>query len=391
MAGERKARLAITARESEEVNRIRFVAHSLGFSSTDAFNNTRDTYQVASRSQYDIFITYQSFQDMTGLTMIQSLRETGNYGLESHLVLVDVLNRELMVSLAECNIKFVVQKPFSSDHISQKLESLWREERNLNPTEKSYREAHAAFQSGMNEMALDLTLKLVKEQKANEKILLLLGDIFLRMGRQEEAHKVYQKARTSFPQSYVPAHKIAKLLMKQKRFTEAVELLDDLARLSPLNLEILANTGLANFELGRYEAAKAAMTRLRTLDRKRKDANEVLARIAIREGDYNTSFKALMESHGAAELCDVLHREAEVLRTQKAYLRVVDFYLKHIEMLGDHPMAFDLYYRLGLAYQDIYDSGNALRYLQKAVDLEPSYEPAGIALTEAKANNRSHA
>ncbi|MDQ3234882.1 MAG: tetratricopeptide repeat protein [Pseudobdellovibrionaceae bacterium] len=384
MARDRKVRLAITARESEEVNRIKFVARSLGFSTTDTFNSPRHTYQVASRSQYDIFITYHSFQDMTGLTMIQSLRETGNYGLESHLVLVDILNRDLMVVMAEHNIKFVLQKPFNSDHISQKLESLWQEECSLTPVEKSYREAHAAYQSGLNDMALDLTVRLVRDQKLHEKSLLLLGDIFLKTGRDEDARKVYEKARESFPQSYIPAHKIAKLLMKQNRYAEAVEMLNELARLSPLNLEILANTGLANFQIGHYDAAKAAMSQLRTLDRERQDANEILARVAIQEGDYVNGLKFLSASHGPSELCEVFHREADVMRQRNAFVRVIDFYLKAIEMLGDHPFLFDFYYRLGLAYQDIYDDSNAVRYLQKAVDLEPSYEPAASALRKIR-------
>lgn len=382
MGQQKRVRLAITARNQEEADRIRFVVHSNGFSLADTFINPRHTYHVASRSQYDIFITCQNFHDMSGLTLIQSLRGTGNYGLESHLVLVDSLDSELMVVLAECNIRYVIQKPFNSEHISQKLESLWKEECHLPPAEIAYREAHAAFHSGLSEMAMNLTAKFIKDNKPNEKCLLLLGDIFSKLEKYEEAGKVYEKAREIFPQSYVAAHKIARLLMEQKRDDEAVLLLDDLARLSPLNLEILANTGLANFEIGQYEESRAAMLKLKQLDRERKDANQILARIAIREGNYESSFRILVDSHTAIELCEVLHREAEAMRKQNSYVRVIDFYLKHIEMMNDHPFLFDLYYRLGLAYQDIFDQIQAKRCLEKALEHEPSYEPAAAALSQ---------
>jgi len=278
MINGKDVRLAITARGQEDASRIVHVAQSLKFKQFDVFLNTRDTYQAAVRRQYQMFITYQNFADMSGLTMIQSLRETGNYGLEPHLVLVDSLDRDVMVVLAEHNIKYVIPKPFDSGHILQKLESLYHEELHLPEEEKAFREAHAALASGLVDMALDLAMNLVKNHRPLEKSFLLLGDIFMKLGRHEDAHKVYQKARDIFPQSYVPTHKIAKLLMKEKRFDEAVPLLDELARLSPLNLEILANTGLSNFETGRYEEAKAAMHKLKVLDRTRKDANEVLAR-----------------------------------------------------------------------------------------------------------------
>jgi tetratricopeptide (TPR) repeat protein len=380
MINGKDVRLAITARGQEDATRIVHVAQSLKFQNVDVFLNTRDTYQAAVRRQYQMFITYQNFADMSGLTMIQSLRETGNYGLEPHMVLVDSLDRNVMVVLAEHNIKYVIPKPFDSSHILQKLQSLYQEELHLSEEEKAFREAHAALSAGLVDMALDLATNLVKTQKPLEKSLLLLGDIFLKLGRHDDARKVYQKARDLFPQSYVPTHKIAKLLMKEKRFDEAVPLLDDLARLSPLNLEILANTGLSNFELGRYEEAKAAMNKLKALDRLRKDANEVLARVAMRAGDYRGSLEALRESHGSVEVFEVLQREVEAMREQKAYVRIIDFYLNYIEMLHDHPYLYDLYYRLGMAYQDIFDEVNAKRYLKKALQIEPDYEPAALAL-----------
>ncbi|HET9236676.1 MAG TPA: tetratricopeptide repeat protein [Oligoflexus sp.] len=382
MINGKDVRLAVTARGQEDAARIVHVTQSLKFPNVDVFLNTRDTYQAAVRRQYQLFITYQNFADMSGLTMIQSLRETGNYGLEPHMVLVDNLDRLIMVVLAEHNIKYVIPKPFDSSHILQKLQSLFHEELTLSEEEKAFREAHAAMSSGLVDMALDLATKLVKSHKPLEKSLLLLGDIFLKLGRHDDARKVYQKARELFPQSYVPTHKIAKLLMKEKRFDEAVPLLDELARLSPLNLEILANTGLSNFELGRYEEAKAAMKKLKTLDRLRKDANEVLARVAMRAGDFRGSLAALQDSHGSKELFEVLHREVQTMREQKAYVRVIDFYLKFIEMMQDHPYLYDLYYRLGIAYQDIFDEMNAKRYLKKALQMEPDYEPAALALTK---------
>ncbi len=384
MPNAKEIRLAITAPTTDDAKRLTHVTHSLGFSNSDVFQTPRLAYEVASRKQYEIFITYQDFEDMTGLTMIQSLRATGNYGLESHLFLVNRLDPELMVILSELNIKYVVQKPFNSDHISQKMQSLWQDECNLSQAEQLYREAHSAFQSGLYEMSLDLAVKLIKEHKPAEKHLLLLGDVFLKLDRHAEAQKSYQRARELFPQSYVPAHKIVKLLMKEKKFAEAAPLLDELTRLSPLNLEILANTGLSNFEIGEYERSKSAMARLKALDKERKDANEILARIAIREGDYRGSLK-LLSQHDSARLCEVLHAEVETLRQQQAYVRIIDLYLKFIEMLENHPMLYELYYKLGIAYLEIYDEIKARTYFQKSLSLESSYQPAVLALTKLKA------
>lgn len=378
----KEVRIAITAQNTEEAAMLHHVTRSCGFDKSKVFANPRETFEQASRQQFQLFITHHDFPDMTGLTMIQSLRASGNYGLEPHLFMVNQINHEVMVVLAEHNIKYVVQKPYSSDLVNQKLSSLWKDERNLSAFEQDYREAHAAFQSGLLEMAYEMAIKALKTHKLQEKILLLLGDLELRMGRPSEARKFYEKAQSSYPDSYVATHKLAQVLMKEGNFLKAAALLDDLQKLSPLNIEILAHAGLSNFEIGKFPEAKSAMSRLRFLDHKRKDANEILARVAIQEGDLRNAVEFLKDSHPSEDVVRVIKREGLTFADRNSHLRAIDMYLSAIKILGPIPEAYDLNFQLGMAYAEIYDHFNAVRYLKRSLELKPDFEMARQAYNQ---------
>ena len=373
-------RIAITAQSKDEAAMLHHVSRNCGFEKSVVFDCPRSTFEEAKRQQFQLFITYHDFPDMSGLTMIQSLRSTGNYGLEPHLFLVNHIDNDVLVVLAENNIKYAVQKPFHSDHINQKLASLWHEELHLSAFERDYREAHAALQGGLLEMAYDLAIKVLKTHKLHEKILLLLGDIEIKMGRNSESRKFYEKAQTSYPDSYVASHKLAQILMSEGNFAQAAELLNNLQKLSPLNIEILAHTGLSNFEIGKFKEAKSAMTRLRYLDHKRQDANEILARVAIQEGNFQGALEFLKDSHDSKEIVRVLKTEGNVFAGRNSHLRMIDMYLSMLSLLEDHSQSYEIYYQLGEAYAEIYDLFNAVKYIKKSLELNPDFTLARNAL-----------
>ncbi len=379
-------RIAITAQGKDEAAMLHHVSRNCGFEKSAHFDCPRTTFEEAKRQQFQLFITYHDFPDMSGLTMIQSLRSTGNYGLEPHILLVNQIDHDVLVVLAENNIKYAVQKPFHSDHINQKLASLWQEEQHLSAFEKDYREAHAALQSGLLEMAYDLAVKLLKTHKLHEKTLLLLGDIEIKMGRNAEARKFYEKAQTSYPDSYVATHKLAQILMSEGDFAQAAELLDKLQKLSPLNIEILANAGLSNFEIRKFKEAQSAMARLRFLDYKRQDANEILARIAIQEGNFQAAMRFLKDSHDSKGIVRVLKVEGNVFADRNSHLRMIDMYLSMLSLLEDQSQSFEIYYHLGEAYAEIYDLFNAVKYLKKSVELNPDFGLARNALKRYSSN-----
>jgi tetratricopeptide (TPR) repeat protein len=384
---DKTTKVAITARTKDEGDMLSHVARACGFEQLQVFSSPRVTFEVAKRNQFQLFITHHDFPDMSGLTLIQSLRATGNYGIEPHLFLVDALTPEIMLVLVENNINHVLAKPFSADRTQQKLTHLWQGELNITPAEQEFREAHAAMSSGLMEMAQELAIKNLRTHGPMEKLLLLLGDVETKLNHPVEARRYYDAAQKFNPKSSLAAQKLAQTYMLEKDFAKAAELMNELTKLNPLNLELLANAGLSNYEVGNLDEAKDAMSRLQGLDKERKDASEVLARVAIKEGDYETAMKQLKGTHDQKELVQMLNNEGVRLSHENEIDAAIAMYLKCITIIGENPYIYALHYNLGLAYNKHHDKANAITAFKKSLELKPDFEKAASALSKLEAKS----
>ncbi len=378
---EKKTKVAITARNKEEGDILNHAARACGFEQTQIFTSSRVTIEVAKRNQFQLFITHHDCPEVTGLTMIQTLRSTGNYGVEPHLFLVDHLTPEIMLVLVENNINHVLTKPYSADRIQQKLTHLWKEEVHISPAELEFREAHAAMNSGLMEMSSELAIKNLRTHGPSEKLLLLLGDVETKLNHPVEARRYYDAAQKFNPKSSAAAQKLAHTYMLEKDFTKAAELMNELTKLNPLNLELLANTGLSNYEIGNLDEAKAAMSQLQGLDSERKDASEVLGKVALQEGDFETALKQLQGNHDEKELIQILNNEGLKRSHDNDAAGAVDMFLNSIKIIGSNPYIYALYYNLGLAYLKLHDTHNASEWFKKSLQEKPDFEKAQHALS----------
>lgn len=386
-AKDKTTKVAITARTKDEGDMLSHVARACGFDQLQVFSSPRVTLEVAKRNQFQLFITHHDFPDMSGLTMIQTLRSTGNYGIEPHLFLVDALTPEIMLVLVENNINHVLAKPFSADRTQQKLAHLWQGELNMTPAEQEFREAHAAMNAGLMEMAQELAIKNLRTHGPMEKLLLLLGDVETKLNHPVEARRYYDAAQKFNPKSSSAAQKLAQTYMLEKDFAKAAELMNELTKLNPLNIELLANAGLSNYEVGNLDEAKDAMSRLQGLDKERKDASEVLARVAIKEGDYETAMKQLQGTHDQKELVQMLNNEGVRLSHENEIDAAIAMYLKCITIIGENPYTYALHYNLGLAYNKHHDKANAISAFKKSLELKPDFEKAASALSKLEAKS----
>ena len=383
MAGvkERDVKVAIVAPSSVEGEMLHCVARECGFTNALVFTDTRKALEVAKRQQFGLFISFNEFPGMTALTMMQTLRSTGNYGVEQHLFLVDPITPEVLLVLVENNITHALTKPFSADRIAQKLTHLWHEETNMSPFETAFREAHAAYSAGLMDMAMELAMRLLKLHGLNEKLLLLLGDAYSKTGHPTESRKFFEKAMAVNPGSAAAAHKLAHTYMLEKDFAKAADLMNELVKLNPLNIELLAHTGLSNFEIGNFDAAKGAMCHLQKLDSERKDAAQVLAQVAIKEGDYETALAQMTGNHDKKEIIQLLNNEGIKLAQKEQFQAAIEMYLKGLTAVTESPYVYALYYNLGLAYSRIHDNANAAKFLRKAIEIKPDFEKATLALS----------
>ncbi len=87
----------------------------------------------------------------------------------------------------------------------------------------------------------------------------------LRLGRTEEAERLYQSVLTAQPEHFDALHGLGMIRMKQGQFEEAAALIAHAVRIKPESSESLVNLGQALHALGRYEQALASHERALTI------------------------------------------------------------------------------------------------------------------------------
>jgi tetratricopeptide (TPR) repeat protein len=376
----KSSRIAIVAKDKSEGDSLAGVMRAIGFHNLQIFEGAKAAYEVCIREQFPIFVIHNELLDMTGLTLIQKLRATGNYGAEAHLLLVDEISELFLPILQEFNIKYVLPKPFHPEKIQKKFNSLFIEESNLTPFEKDYRAALSSLAAGMTDMAREMAIDALKTHGHHEKLLLLLGGIELSVGHPDKARPFFHAALKVNPLSAAATHKIGKTYLMEKDFTKAAEMLNHQMKLNPLNIELLLNAGLSNYESGNLDLANQAMTQLHGLDTQNKKAGEIMATIAIKEGRILDACDVLQDSHDQSELVQFLNNEGVKLSQNNDVPGAIKMYTKCLEAVRNNPYIYAIYYNLGLAYAKIQQHELALDCYKQALKCKPDFERASQAI-----------
>jgi tetratricopeptide (TPR) repeat protein len=376
----KSSRIAVVGRDRNEADGFAGALRAIGFHNIEIFEGARPAYELCIREQFPFFIIHNELPDMSGLTLIQKLRATGNYGAEAHLLLIDEVSESILPILQEFNIKFVLSRPFHIEKIQKKFNSLFIEESNLTPFEKDYRAALSALAAGMADMAREMAIHALKTHGHHEKLLLLLGEIELMVERPEKARRFFAAALKVNPLSAAAAHKIGKTYLMEKDFAKAAEMLNQQMKLNPLNIELLLNAGLSNYENGNMELANQALTQLHDLDTQNKQAGELMATIAIKEGRIRDACDLLQESHDQSELVQFLNNEGVKLSQNNDVPGAIKMYTKCLESVRNNPYIYAIYYNLGLAYAKIQQHELAADCYRQALKCKPDFERATQAL-----------
>jgi tetratricopeptide (TPR) repeat protein len=355
-----------------------------GFRRVTAFTSAKEAYEVASRQQFAAFVTRMEMPDMSGIVLIQKLRQCGNYGLEPHLFICDKLDSKLLSVTAENDLDYVLVAPLTKPAIAQKFKHLLATENALSSQERLYRDAKSAFRNGILEMAEELVRQVLAETPALEKALLLHGDILAQDGKRADARELYKRALHVNPKSASAAHKLAQLMMAEGDHGQAAELLNRLAALSPYNIKLLENAGLSNFNVQRYEEAKGHMASLGALDESNKAAATVTAQIKIKTGDFDGLVQSLSKSHTEKELIQFLNNAGAKLSQDNDIEGALRMYQAAVAQIQDSKFLYAIHYNIGIAYKKKQQLDAARTHFEASLKVKPDFEKAATALAELR-------
>ena len=346
-----KCPVALALKDNATFNIVETVLAELGFENIASFANTKSALEKALKKQFDLFIVESNADESTGVVFIQKLRESMNYGSETHLYLTNELSPKIMNVLLEYDVTYVLTAPYSQERVKQKLSHVIKTENELTLEQKLYREAKTLYFNGFHQGTIEAIEKIHGTFAPNEKTHLLLGDSYLAERNLILARTHYQLAKNINPKSVLATQKLGVSYMTEKNFLRASELLDSVTELNPYNLSLLVNAGLTNYEIGKPEKAKQNFTAVTNLDEKNKAANEGLANIAIDEKDYDSLVANLGKSHSEKEFVAFLNAAGIKLAKENDYPGAIKLYERCLEHIRNDDYKPPNYFNMGLGYQ----------------------------------------
>jgi Tfp pilus assembly protein PilF/CheY-like chemotaxis protein len=376
----RDKRVAVVASSKEEGDILFHILRSFGIDHIRVMRDSREVLQLDPQETFQLFVLRHETAGLSGLSLLQRIRASGHYGTENYLILVDSISDAMKPVFEEYDIRYVLPKPFTADRIAGRLETLLRGEAELSPFEVTMRSARGAYYSGLLTMARELCLSLFKTHGYQERILTLLGEIALKEKKTAEARKFFTAALKVNP-GFLPAtHRMAVSHMYDQNFKEAASMLDDLLPRNPLNLQLLADSGVASYETGNHDKARLTMLHLKQLDEKDRIASDVLAKVAMAEGRVLDACRHLRKSHSDAELVQFLNNEGVRLSKEKDLDGAIRMYEQCLGEVHESEFAHAIYYNLGLAHAKRREPNQAAQYFQMALARKPDFVKAQQAL-----------
>jgi len=213
-----------------------------------------------------------------------------------------------------------------------------------------------------------------KKAKTSAEVLLTerMGQVLLREGRPAEAEKAFREVVKDDPKNPEVQDGLGNSLVMQSRFQEALPFLDKAVDLAPNNASYRNNRGVAYMELGKYKEAAAdfdvAEQSVNPDDRVAATVNR--GRLYQRQGQYKAAEQAFStalardpQSFGA------MFGRAAARESSGDLEGAAEDYLSAIKL---NPQSAEANLRLGLCLVSLHKPELGRRYLQRAVDLDPT-------------------
>lgn len=383
MALDKNKAVAIIMPTQEEVDFFTIALAECGFRRIVAFRSAEEAYEVAVRQLFDIFITRMEMPKMSGIVFVQKIRETGNYGSETHLFVCDKISNDLLTLLFELDLPYVMTKPFQKQATVQKFQHLVKSELEVSGSEQLFRDARSAYFNQIFDMALDIVDKVLVLSPGLEKAMVLKGDIFLRQNDVPNAKKVFESVLQVNSKSLTAVHKLAAVAMLENRPKEAAEMLNKIADLNPYHIKVLENAGISCLKADMLVEAEKHMGKLAAVDQSNKVSSSVVAEVRVKQGNYDDLVGVLSKTHGEKEIIQFLNNAGIKLSKDNDVQGALKMYkAAALQLEGKTPLLYAIYYNMGIAYKRLNDKMNSAVCYRKALKLNPEFEKAKSALAE---------
>lgn len=292
------------------------------------------------------------------------------------VVLTTEADMEEITLLHEIGADNFIIKPISTNSLVVKIAFTIKPHGKIG---KFIDEGKKRLANGEHAKAAQIAGKILEIKDDSAAAFMLLGDALAAMEQTDKALKAYEQASESARMYIEPLKRLAKFHRQQGNKADALEFLERLDELSPLNVARKIDMGELYLELGREEDAentfetameqvtRAAMAQVAKISMQIADA--YLAKNPAKSEEF---YKKTMEMKGfdLKANIDIFNRLGTALRKQGKWEEAVREYAKALQLA---PKDENLHYNTALAYVDGGHAQQAFSSLEKALELNENF------------------
>lgn len=275
---------------------------------------------------------------------------------ESQIILMTTeTDRNLLVYLHEIGADNFIVKPVSVNTLIEKIALTIRPQGQL---PKLVGQGKELIQKGEHQKALDVVDKILEIKPNSSAALMIQGDAYLRLGRDDEALQSYLQAAQYAKMYLDPLKKIVSYFREKEDVQAQLEYLEKLERLSPMNMDRKIEIGELHLQQGNPEEADTFFKEAVRISTKQ--AKDMLDHVKLTVAETclkqdaalaEKYFREILEGKTTLTPSDVhvFNRLGIALRKQGKWEQAITEFKKVLNVATDMEI---VYYNIGMAFME---------------------------------------
>ncbi|GAB6057756.1 tetratricopeptide repeat protein [Desulfonatronum parangueonense] len=285
--------------------------------------------------------------------LIKFLKTT--YPEASIILMTTETDRNLLVYLHEIGADNFIVKPVSVNTLIEKIALTIRPQGQL---PKLVGLGKELVQNGEYQKALETADKLLEIKPNSSAALMIQGDAYLRMGRDEEALQSYLEAAEYAKMYLEPLKKIVEFFRQKQDVSSQLAYLEKLERLSPMNMDRKIEIGELHLDQGNLDTAQDYFQEAVKISTKQARDMIDQVKLTVAEaclkkdaGMAERYFREILDGKSSLSQSDVhvFNRLGIALRKQGKWEQAVKEFKKVLNVANDTEV---IHYNIGMAYME---------------------------------------
>lgn len=224
-------------------------------------NNGLEAWTLLQKEPVDLAIVDWNMPSMTGVELLERIREDKNLRDMPVVMVTAEANREIVAESAESDIDAYILKPLTVKSLGDKISLVIEKANNPPPMVYHLKLARDFEEAGEIEAAIEEAKQAMDADPQSTKPMRELGRIYLRKKEYQEAEKWLSQAADMNKLDVIAFHHLGELHLQQNDIEKAAEFFDKAIKISPRHVSRGVNFGKVLVQQGMINKAQKVFDR----------------------------------------------------------------------------------------------------------------------------------